>query len=79
MYILFSGTSDFRDDLYDFLNSNVSGYTSTQSQWLWNGFTGAGDVFYFFTVEDAYMTRDFLKIKCNQKEVPIINLNGLNL
>lgn len=72
MFIVFSGTTDYRHRLFHYLNGpDISGFTAMQSIGAWQGFPLGGDVLVFFTEKDARKASDFLQKSCCQQSAPI--------
>lgn len=77
LYLVFSGTTDHRGRLFDWLNGgNVSGYTALRSSSGWQGAVLEGDVLLFFDEADAKAASRFLLTECGQMSAPLLSLTA---
>lgn len=77
MYWIFSGTTDYRDALFAFLDSDeIGGYTAMRTTSKWQGRRLGGDALVFFDKEDAEKTRAFLTGECHQQQVEILHIEA---
>lgn len=76
IYLVFSGTTDHRAKLFEFLNSSVPGYTALQSRGGWQGLPLGGDVLLFFDLDDAVRVSRFLCSDCHQQSAPVLSVNA---
>lgn len=85
IYLVFSGTTDYRDTLFKWLNSGekVMGYTALRSAGGWRNLTHGlgvipldGDVFIFFNEQDALATSEFLRVQCHQHSAPVLSIHA---
>ena len=75
MFAIFSGTSDFREALFEFLNSDaVRGFTAMPTVGKWEGRALHGDLLIFFDLDCARATQVFLMEHCRQECVEVISL-----
>ena len=77
LYLVFSGTTDWRDNLFLYLNGGeVTGYTALRSVGGWRGAALGGDLLLFFDHDDAVKVSRFLLEVCGQKSAPILSINA---
>lgn len=76
MWILFGGTSDYKEKLKTFLVDNIEGYTLLEGTSSWKNTSLEAQVILFWSKEDALKVKKFLHTSCMQKEVPIYKLSG---
>jgi len=69
MYILFAGTTDYQQDLLDFLTDTE--HTLLKGTSYWKGRPLQAQVILFFNKQDAKATKHFLKTHCKQQKVPL--------